>query len=58
MVEPRSRRSMRKIGKPEPAAAAVAETAPEPRTIREPRPILPPLKIGREWDRVRRIAYL
>ena len=58
MTAPRDRRRMRKIGKPEPAVQAAAETAVEPRWIREPRPLLAPVKIGREWDRVRRIAYL
>ena len=32
--------------------------AAEPRWTRESRPVLPPLRVGREWDRVRRIAYL
>jgi hypothetical protein len=58
MAEPRDRRRTRKIGQPEPAVQAAAETAAAPRWIQEPRPLLPPVKIGREWDRVRRIAYL
>ena len=58
MTEPRDRRPTRKTDKPAPAAQAAAETAPEPRWTRERRPLMPPIKVGREWDRVRRIAYL
>lgn len=58
MTEPRGRRLTRKIGKPAPETQATTGTAVEPRRIRDPRPLLPPLKVGREWDRVRRIAYL
>jgi hypothetical protein len=58
MTEPRDRRRTRETGKPEPAAQANTGTVLEPRWTREPRPLLPPLKVGREWDRVRRIAYL
>jgi len=58
MTEPRDRRLTRKTGKPEPEAQAATGTAVEPRWTREPRPLVPPLKVGREWDRVRRIAYL
>ncbi len=58
MREPRDRRRMRKISKPEAAVQAAAEATMEPQWNREPRPLLPPLKVGREWDRVRRIAYL
>ncbi len=58
MTEPRDRRPTRKTEKSAPAAQAATETALEPRWTREPRPLVPPLKVGREWDRVRRIAYL
>jgi hypothetical protein len=58
MTEPRDRRLTRKTGKPEPEAQAATGTASEPRWTREPRPVLPPLKVGRAWDRVRRITYL
>ncbi len=58
MTEPRDKRRARKTGRPELAMPAVEETAVGPRWTREPRPLLPPLKVGREWDCVRRIAYL
>jgi hypothetical protein len=58
MTEPRDKRRTRKTGPSEPAMQTVTETAVEPQWNREPRPLLPPLKVGREWDRVRRIAYL
>jgi hypothetical protein len=58
MTEPRDKRRTRKTGPPEPAVQTVTETAEEPQWTRGPRPLLPPLKVGREWDRVRRIAYL
>jgi hypothetical protein len=58
MTEPHDGRLTRKAAKPEPEAPAATEGAVEPRWTREPRPVLPPLKVGREWDRVRRIAYL
>ena len=58
MTEPRDKRRTRKTGTSEPAAQTITEAAVEPRWTREPRPLLPPLKVGREWDRVRRIAYL
>lgn len=49
---------MRTASKPEPDARAVTVPAVESPWVRVPRPLLPPLKVGREWDRVRRIAYL
>lgn len=58
MTEPRNRRRTRETGKSEPAAQANTATAMEPRWTPERRPLLPPLKVGREWERVRRIAYL
>jgi hypothetical protein len=58
MTEPRDKRRTRKTGPSEPAVQTVTETAVEPQWNQEPRPLLPPLKVGREWDRVRRIAYL
>jgi hypothetical protein len=58
MTEPRDKRRTRKTGPSEPAVQTVTGTAEERQWSREPRPLLPPLKVGREWDRVRRIAYL
>jgi hypothetical protein len=58
MTEPRVKRRTPKAGTSEPAVQTITETAMEPQWTREPRPLLPPLKVGREWDRVRRIAYL
>ena len=58
MTEPRDRRRTRETAKSEPPPQKDTATVLEPRWAREPRPLLPPLKVGREWDRVRRIAYL
>lgn len=58
MTEERAKRRTRKIGASEPAVQTVTEAAAAAQWTREPRPLLPPLKVGREWDRVRRIAYL
>jgi len=58
MTKPRERRLIRSGSKPEPEARAAAGPAVESSPIRRPRPLLPPLKVGREWDQVRRIAYL
>jgi hypothetical protein len=58
MTEPRDKRRTRKAGTSEPVVQTITEAAVDPRWTREPRPLLPPLKVGREWDRVRRIAYL
>jgi len=58
MAEPRKGRVTRKANRSESQAGPVAVSAVEPQWTREPRPLLPPLKVGREWDRVRRIAYL
>lgn len=58
MTEPRDKRRTRKTGTSEPAVQTITEATVDPRWTRESRPLLPPLKVGREWDRVRRIAYL
>jgi hypothetical protein len=58
MIKPREGRRTRTASTPEPEARAVAGPVVESPRIRAPRPLLPPLKVGREWDRVRRIAYL
>lgn len=58
MTKLREGRPARTATKPEPEARADAGPAVESRWIRQTRPVLPPLKVGREWDRVRRIAYL
>jgi hypothetical protein len=58
MTKPREGRLARIVKKIVSRAQADAAPATESRWVREPRPVLPPLKVGREWDRVRRIAYL
>lgn len=58
MTEPRDGRRKRKATKPEAAVPAATGAELVSRWSREPRPLLPPLKVGREWEQVRRIAYL
>jgi hypothetical protein len=58
MTEPRKGRLIRTASKPESEARTASVVAGEARWTRESRPLIPPLKVGREWDRVRRIAYL
>ncbi len=58
MTKPREGRLTRIVRKLVPKAQAATASAAESRWSPEPRPVLPPLKVGREWDRVRRIAYL
>ena len=58
MAEPRDGRPTYTANRPQPEAPSVGGIAVEPRWVREPRPLLSPVKTSREWDRVRRIAYL
>jgi len=58
MTKLREGRRTRTVSKPEPEARAATAPVVESPWIPKPRPLLPPLKVGREWDRVRRIAYL
>jgi hypothetical protein len=58
MAEPRDGRLTYTASRPQPEAPNVGGIAVEPRWVREPRLILTPVKSSREWDRVRRIAYL
>lgn len=58
MAEPRDGRLTYTANRPQPEALNVGGIAVEPRWVREPRPLVPPVTSSREWDRVRRIAYL
>ena len=58
MTESRDKRLRRKAAKAAAELQAATVTVEDSRWVRVPRPVLPPLKVGREWDRVRRIAYL
>ena len=51
-------RSVRTASKSEPVVQDVAETVKIPQRLRELQPLRVPIKTTREWDRVRRIAYL
>jgi hypothetical protein len=58
MTEPRKSRTKRTVNNANLKTLSVETPGTEPQWVREPRPVLPPLRVGREWDRVRRIAYL
>jgi hypothetical protein len=58
MTKPREGRLARIVRSLVRRAARGAAPAMPSRRGRERRPVPPPLRIGREWDRVRRIAYL
>ena len=58
MAEPRDGHPTYTASRPLPEPPSGGGIAVEPRWIREPRPLLRPIKSSREWDRVRRIAYL
>jgi hypothetical protein len=58
MTEPRVKRLGRTASQLKPGPRVPAAPPVESRWTPEARPLLPPLKVGREWDRIRRIAYL
>lgn len=58
MTKPREGRLARIVKKLVSRVRANAAPATESRWVREPRPVSPPVRVGREWERVRRIAYL
>jgi hypothetical protein len=57
MIERRNDQVTRTPAKPEPESRGIA-TASSPSRWAPVVRLLPPLKSSREWDRVRRIAYL
>lgn len=58
MTESRKGRTKRAASTSNVKAQHAEVSTVEPQWVREPRPVLPPLRVGREWDRIRRIAYL
>ena len=58
MTESRVKRLGRTVGQRKSGPRVAAVPPVESRWTLEARPLLPPLKVGREWDRIRRIAYL
>jgi hypothetical protein len=58
MTESRKGRTKRTASNADAKMQNVEAPGAEPQWVREPRPVPRPLRVGREWDRVRRIAYL
>lgn len=58
MTGSRDGRVVGTAGKPESVAQAVVEPVKIVQRLRDLQPIRVPLRTTREWDRVRRIAYL
>jgi len=58
MTGSRAGRAVRTASKSEPVAQDVAETVKVLQRLRELQPLRVPIRSTREWDRVRRIAYL
>lgn len=58
MAKPRKERLTRKASEVGPEEQAVGVATLPSTWTHDPRPLVPPLKTGREWEQVRRIAYL
>ncbi len=58
MAKPRKERLTRKASEAGSEEQAVSVATLQTPWTHEPRPLVPPLKTGREWEQVRRIAYL
>jgi hypothetical protein len=58
MTGSRDGRAVRTTSRSEPVVQGDAEAAKVLRRLRELQPLRVPIRSTREWDRVRRIAYL
>ncbi len=58
MTESRKGRTKRPVSTSGSKTQDAEMSTADPQWVRERRPVLPPLRVGREWDRIRRIAYL